>query len=213
MPARSRPLLTTPPTLRNPAHPPRPRLPPGLRLPRDGSHLVFLLLQLRHQVKLLRLQLVDPIRQFLGLLPGRAEGLSWKGARPCAGPRKAERSLQSHTEAVCAGASLSIFEDTVLKYCDILQHRVFRSLPTSFLSLVNGPSPGVRKPWFKHRLWNSLVCDYNQATPPGILFPSPEKHRNKTVKQVAGCPPNIPSFFLKFRIFCSRLSLKSYSSQ
>jgi hypothetical protein len=39
------------------------------------THLVFLLLQLLHQVKLLRLQLVDPVGQLLGLLPGRAGGL------------------------------------------------------------------------------------------------------------------------------------------
>lgn len=64
---------------------------------REGRHLIFLLLQLLHQVKLLRLQLMDPVGQFLSLVPGKAEGLSWNGARPHPRLRKVEGTLQSHT--------------------------------------------------------------------------------------------------------------------
>ena len=80
-----------------PVHPALRSPSPALAPSGAGSHLVFLLLHLLHQVKLLGFQLVDPVPQFLGLVPGgtdrpsRTEG--WPGPRL----REVEGTVQSHT--------------------------------------------------------------------------------------------------------------------
>lgn len=88
-----------------------------------------------------------------------------------------------------------------------LKQRVFQSLltlspPTTEIHILlndnevmaKDPGPRVRKPWFKSQLFHSLIGDCDQGTSPRIVFPSQKKKesRNKTVKEMAACPPNNP---------------------